>query len=127
MELANSKLNALDYLNMIQPKLIKRLGTAGLEITWSNGNISTLSSKLLRENCPSAVSLAKRGDPSHEKPLSPKKSALNVISASAEEELRLEEVWSVGNYAIGLRWGDGHDSGIYTFEYLRSLAQSSAN
>ncbi|HEY1266366.1 MAG TPA: gamma-butyrobetaine hydroxylase-like domain-containing protein [Candidatus Binatia bacterium] len=27
----------------------------------------------------------------------------------------------VGNYAIMFRWGDGHETGIYTFQYLRSL------
>jgi DUF971 family protein len=27
----------------------------------------------------------------------------------------------VGNYALQFRWSDGHDTGIYTFEYLRKL------
>tara|TARA_B110000263_G_C15228387_1_gene473361 strand:- start:327 stop:500 length:174 start_codon:yes stop_codon:yes gene_type:complete len=27
----------------------------------------------------------------------------------------------VGRYAIQLVWSDGHSTGIYTFEYLRSL------
>ncbi len=28
----------------------------------------------------------------------------------------------VGGYALQLYWGDGHSSGIYSFDYLRSLA-----
>jgi DUF971 family protein len=30
-------------------------------------------------------------------------------------------IGGVGNYAIELRWQDGHSTGIYSFEYLRSL------
>ncbi len=45
-----------------------------------------------------------------------------VVEATLDQELTLQEIWGVGQYAIGLRWGDGHDSGIYTFEYLRELA-----
>jgi len=28
----------------------------------------------------------------------------------------------VGNYAICPVWASGHDTGIYTFDYLRSLS-----
>jgi DUF971 family protein len=28
----------------------------------------------------------------------------------------------VGRYAIGIGWSDGHDTGIYSFERLRALA-----
>jgi DUF971 family protein len=27
----------------------------------------------------------------------------------------------VGNYALRFRWSDGHDTGIYTFDFLRRL------
>jgi len=29
----------------------------------------------------------------------------------------------VGNYALQLTWGDRHATGIYTFRFLRSLAE----
>lgn len=29
----------------------------------------------------------------------------------------------VGGYALQLTWADGHASGIYTFDYLRKLAE----
>jgi len=28
----------------------------------------------------------------------------------------------VGGYALQFRWGDGHSTGLYTYEYLRNLA-----
>jgi len=33
--------------------------------------------------------------------------------------LRLEPV---GNYAIRIHWSDGHNTGLYTYEYLRSIS-----
>ena len=29
----------------------------------------------------------------------------------------------MGNYALGLSWGDSHDGGIYSFAYLRRLGE----
>ena len=31
------------------------------------------------------------------------------------------EMKPVGHYAYGIHFADGHDTGIYTFEFLRSL------
>ncbi len=33
---------------------------------------------------------------------------------------------SIGNYAIGIDWNDGHNSGIYAFDHLRSLGEHAA-
>jgi ATP-binding protein involved in chromosome partitioning len=32
----------------------------------------------------------------------------------------------IGNYAIGIDWNDGHNSGIYSFEHLRFLGEGAA-
>ena len=104
------------------PTEIRRLNADGLQITWQDGMVQTLNSRVLRENCPCAVCKAERGDESHDKPLTAKKpSMLKVVSSSIKEELQLEEISAVGNYAISLRWGDGHHTGIYMFQLLRSL------
>nr|NIO07374.1 DUF971 domain-containing protein [Deltaproteobacteria bacterium] len=34
---------------------------------------------------------------------------------------KLNGIRAVGNYAVEFRWQDGHSTGIYTFDYLRSL------
>ncbi|PKP67408.1 MAG: sodium:proton antiporter, partial [Alphaproteobacteria bacterium HGW-Alphaproteobacteria-8] len=36
-------------------------------------------------------------------------------------DLRLTRVLSVGNYALGMAFSDGHDTGIYTFKALRAM------
>lgn len=98
---------------------------SGLCVTWSTGETTVLSSTLLRISCPCATCEEKRGARSHEKPLSTRKTALRVLAADLSQELDLKEIWSIGNYAIGIRWGDNHDTGIYSYEVLRELASKS--
>jgi DUF971 family protein len=104
------------------PQQIKRDGTSGLLILWADNSESRLSSETLRRQCPCAECREKRGDDSHAKPLTGKKRSLSIVQNTLEEQLSLETIWGVGQYAIGARWNDGHDSGIYTFELLAELA-----
>lgn len=97
----------------------------GLNLQWSDGRYSTIDSAALRKNCPCAECIEKRGGgESHSKPLSKKSTLLKVLTATLEEETDLQEVWPVGNYAIGIRWGDKHDSGIFSYEYLLKLTDN---
>ncbi len=98
----------------------------GLEITFSSGRKLSLASRTLREGCPCASCLEARGDRTHQQPLSAGRSLLRVIRSSSEQQLDLQSVWAVGNYAIGLRWGDGHDTGIFTYQQLSELAAAAA-
>jgi len=107
----------------LSPSKIKKLSHEALQLEWRDGKESILSAELLRRSCPCAECREKQGDSSHQSPLTPKKSMLTIVESSREEELFLEKVWSVGNYAIGLQWGDGHKTGIYTYQYLYQLGQ----
>ena len=46
---------------------------------------------------------------------------LAVLAKVPSEEIT--DVRLVGGYAIAFTWGDGHGAGIYTWEYLRALAE----
>ncbi len=107
------------------PTEIKRDAQSGLTISWRDGSTSHISTELLRRECPCASCKEGRGDTSHSKPLSPKKRGLTVIQNTIEEQLDLKEIWVVGQYALGMRWGDGHDSGIYPFAQLFELGKRS--
>ena len=110
------------------PSKIQRAEGRGLSVCWSTGEVTFLSSKILRTNCPCASCEEKRGNISHQKPLSSKKdSLLRIVQASEEQETDLVEVWSIGNYAIGMRWGDQHNTGIYSFQFLRELVEYCVN
>ena len=105
-------------------RLIDSAGNGdGLEITWSDGTSSQLSGRSLRVNCPCASCNERRGDTSHAKPLGGGRASLRVLKSTIDEEINLAEIWAVGNYAIGIRWGDRHDSGIYSYAMLRELSK----
>ena len=40
-----------------------------------------------------------------------------------KEDVRLDKIEPVGNYAIKLVFDDGHDSGLYSWEYLHELCK----
>lgn len=125
-------------INSPSPLQIKRVPPdqgGGLEIIWNDGSQSQITAKRLRESCPCAECQEIRGSSTHQKPLSPqretgsenkpKSSLLKVVSATIDESLTLNEIWGIGNYALGLRWQDKHDSGIYSYALLRELADAS--
>jgi DUF971 family protein len=40
---------------------------------------------------------------------------------SIPDDVRPESLALVGSYGLRIRWSDGHDTGIYTFEQLREV------
>ena len=44
-----------------------------------------------------------------------------ILHGSIPACLERISVAPVGNYALRFGWSDGHDTGIYTFDYLRKL------
>ena len=38
----------------------------------------------------------------------------------------LRQIVSVGNYALGFHWNDGHNSGIHSFNDLRAIGEGAA-
>jgi DUF971 family protein len=87
----------------------------GLTVEWPDGATSYYSIAYLRRMSPSAESRDLR-----EKL---KKNPLTVLPASAVSKgpLVATDAELVGNYAIKIRFSDGHDTGIYSWEYLREI------
>ncbi len=83
--------------------------TLGLE--WDDGRKSTYSLRVLRGSCNCASCV---DEVTGER---------IVFPEHIPESIRAIEARAVGRYALQFVWSDGHDSGIYTFEYLRRLAQ----
>lgn len=51
-------------------------------------------------------------------------SGLHMISESEMPSVVLKDVIPVGNYAVQLRWQDGHDTGIFPYSFLKELIGS---
>lgn len=98
----------------MRPLQIKRDSAAGeLRITWDDEHISVLPIKLLRDECPCAGC---KGEVLFGKVYKPV-----PLLFFQEGMYKLVSLSAVGQYAIQAVWGDGHDTGIYSWEYLRAL------
>jgi len=40
-----------------------------------------------------------------------------------DPEISINGMELVGNYALKIRWSDGHDTGLYTWEHLRRMCK----
>lgn len=82
----------------------------GVRIAWPDGHQSSFTFPKLRSLCPCAMchvhGVAGPGPP-----------GLSGPSAPGHRLLRVEPI---GRYAVCFLWGDGHSSGIYSWDYLRS-------
>jgi DUF971 family protein len=94
-----------------------------LEIEWQDGRVCTYSLDYLRTMCPCAMCRTVRegGDPHDISPQPKKKPLLNILPGNFAEPLRVEDAELVGKYALKIVWSDQHDSGIYSFQYLRQI------
>ncbi len=84
-----------------------------LAINWSDGVESFLELEALRRACPCA---ACGGEPD----VLGNVVRPNVTYNSSSFDLTRFNI--VGGYALQPHWADGHDSGLYSYRYLRRLA-----
>jgi DUF971 family protein len=82
--------------------------TQVLEVVFDNGNKYNLTAEYLRVYSPSAEV---RGHSEDEAVLQVGKADVNI-----------EKIEPIGNYAVVLVFDDGHDTGIYSWEWLYHLS-----
>lgn len=94
-----------------------------LEILWQDGQRSEYSLTFLRSMCPCAsCKMVREGTNPHDiSPAPKKKSLLTILPGNYAKPLSIVNAQLVGNYALQIDWSDEHGSGIYSFQYLRSL------
>jgi DUF971 family protein len=110
----------------IRPESLERDGSAGLVIGWSDGSRRRYTAAGLRSACPCATCREKNS--AEKKPpqgSNLKSSLLPVLSMQEARPTEIVHMRPVGNYAYNIGFSDGHDSGIFTFDYLIELGQSS--
>ena len=91
-----------------------------LKITWYDNHSSVYPLEILRKECPcAACQVERREDETQEN--SPPVNPFNVLSGTIVKQVEALNVEPVGNYALRFEWNDNHNSGIYTYEYLRSI------
>jgi len=101
-------------MNHAIPRSISRLEDGAIEVAWSDGARTGYSPRLLRDACPCATCRERRVEPAKPNPL-------QVLKPEEIVPLSITGMQPVGQYAYKIVFSDGHDSGIYTLEYLREL------
>jgi len=48
-------------------------------------------------------------------------SGINVVPQIKAKPSSIKALNEIGRYAIGVQWSDGHDSGIYYYNFLREV------
>ena len=96
-----------------KPRSVELLADDGmLCVRWSDGTQSRYDLDGLRRSCPCALCCEVREQSDELSLLSGE-----AVSATAEAQ----RVEFVGRYGLRILWGDGHDQGIYTFDFFRQL------
>ena len=89
-------------------KIVYHKRSKSLELVWAGGDSSTIAAELLRVYSPSAEV---RGHSESER-----------VLQTGKKHVGIGRIEAVGNYAIRIVFDDGHDTGIYSWGFLRDLA-----
>lgn len=91
----------------------------GVDIEWKDGHHSHYSFVFLRDACPCALCDDEREKSKREpgEPPKPKPGALPMF----KEKAKPISAEGVGKYAIKFNWNDGHELGIYSWQFLRDV------
>jgi DUF971 family protein len=103
------------YIASMRPTDLQHIGNQ-LAIRWDDGSESYIGLEVLRRRCPCAGC---RGEVDIMGQLHG-----GAHSPASPLAFQLRRLVSVGSYAIQPEWADGHATGLYTFEYLRRIAES---
>jgi DUF971 family protein len=117
-EAAMEKKLPIDAVTPAKVRVRKTEGT-GVQIDWKDGHRSEWTFAWLRDACPCATCHEERQQngrrPGEAKPKP------QTLLPMYEAPVRPVEVIPAGRYAVKFKWTDGHESGIYSWEYLRRV------
>ena len=95
----------------IEPREILQESDANLRITWADGRVCNYAAATLRRVCPCAQCV---NEWTGQRTLKPE---------AVADGVEISDMTIVGRYALNFRWSDGHETGIYSFQYLRELCE----
>jgi DUF971 family protein len=95
----------------IEPSEISQESNSLLRITWADGRVCDYQAANLRRACPCAQCV---NEWTGQRTLRPE---------SISDEVEINDLSIVGRYALNFRWSDHHETGIYSFQYLRDLCE----
>ena len=103
---------------MLQAKSIARPNPYTLKFEWRDGYSAVIKLDTFRKECPCALC---KGETIGGKTIPPQ-----MFQMLQPGQNILKSLTAVGNYAVNAVWGDGHDTGIYDWEYIRGICEKNA-
>ncbi|MGI9055088.1 MAG: DUF971 domain-containing protein [Pyrinomonadaceae bacterium] len=97
---------------MIEPRQVIEESDSEISIVWSDDAETKYNAAELRRNCPCASCV---NEWTGEKILR---------DESVSDDLSFSHTSIVGRYALNFHFSDGHDTGIFTFKFLRGLSEN---
>ena len=95
---------------MIEPTQIIEEPDGSISIAWSDGREDKFAAAELRRNCPCAGCI---NEWTGEKMLR---------NEAVSDDIKIDRISVVGRYALNFHFSDGHDTGIFSFNFLRGVA-----
>ncbi len=96
----------------MKPKQLKISEEKELIIKWEDNEESIIPLTKLRRLCPCASCITEK---LHE--------SKTFIPLFLESQTKVADLTLVGNYALQIKWKDGHSTGIYEYPYLVKIAE----
>jgi ATP-binding protein involved in chromosome partitioning len=97
--------------NLIEPEHVELIENSDLQMRWPDGHQSVYTPYHLRVNCRCANCIDEN-------------TGLQTLDpALIPLDIKINDIKSVGRYAIAIAFSDGHNTGIYTFKRLRELCE----
>lgn len=82
-----------------------------LHVKWDDESQTEIQLAHLRRFCPCAKCTSQVEAHPHD-----------YIKVYTHEQLIINSINMVGNYAVAIKWADNHSSGIYEFGYLKKIS-----
>jgi len=85
-----------------------------IHFTWDDGRSTSVSARVLRQVCPCAQCV---DEWTHQR---------TFDEEAVPSDIRIHDSRQIGNYALGLGFSDGHQTGIFHFRFLRETSEKSS-
>lgn len=93
----------------MMPRSVK-IENGCLSIVWNDDERGAVKLSNLRYNCPCAICAEDK-----------ERKGKGYIPLYNDNEIGVAAISQIGNYAIAVSWKDGHNTGIYNFDFLSTL------
>ena len=98
---------------------VDKSGGTGMKIEWRDGHKSEWTFAWLRAACPCATCHEEREAEGRAPGVAKAKPASLLPMYTAPS--RPVDITPVGKYALRFKWNDGHEAGLYSWDYLRNV------